>query len=188
MSDGKLWDPRAVNSLADVARVLGEVAGVGIPITKVPTIDVSRAPRFRRDYTPLELYEMADNAAAGTPPPFSPARLWIAQAQMSGDFERAAALTREVKELAVDLRRMARAAEKAERRAKRGGHIHICKDWPNGCGPDGMGPCVCKCGARAIMSETSTRIVWRRKDGTEDPFPDPREADHPKARQFDGGR
>lgn len=145
-----------------------------------------RTPKQRRDYTARELREMADNALQGIPPASSPARAMIARAQLAGDFERANALTREVKEKATALARLARAAEKAERRAKRGAHIHICKDWPSGCGPDGMGPCECKCGARAITS--AGRVVWRRKDGTEDPFPDPREADHPKARQFNGGR
>lgn len=90
-----------------------------LDVQRIPTVAVERVEKFRRNYTARELFEMADNAAAGTPPPFSPARLWIERAQLSGDFERAAALVREVKELAPALRRLARAAEKSERRASR---------------------------------------------------------------------
>jgi len=73
--------------------------------------------RTRRDYTARELHEAADLAEQGHPRPGSPAVLDIMHAERSGDFQRANALRNEVRELAPALRRMARAAERSERRA-----------------------------------------------------------------------
>lgn len=180
MSGRRLWTPDAPRStMAEIAKALGEIQGVAVP--------VNRVAKQRRDYTARELRAMADDAKNGIPPASSPAAAEIRRSQTEGDFERANALIREVKEKAPALDRMARAAEKAERRAKRGQHIHICMDYPNPCNPanGGMGPCRCKCGAKALLSDADpVRVVWRRPDGTDDPFPDPREAEHSQVRRL----
>lgn len=173
MSDSQPIKPGSV--LSSIAAAFGEQPGFQ-----------KRTPKQRRDYTARELAEMADNALQGIPPATSPARAMIAVAQLAGDFERANALIREVKEKAIDLRRMARAAERAERRAaKRArGHIHICNTEQ--CSEEGMGPCRCECGAVLVMGPTYSvdgRWVWQLTDGTFAPFPDPREAEHPRARR-----
>lgn len=98
-----------MNELRRLVKALGEVAGVAVPIARVQ--------KARRDYTPRELHAMADDALQGIPPAGSPAAHEIKRATIAGDFERANALVGEVKEKAPALRRMARAAERAERRA-----------------------------------------------------------------------
>jgi hypothetical protein len=78
-----------------------------------------RVERGRRDFTSRELFAMADEAAAGRALPNSSADGMLRTAMARGDFERAAAIVREIKERAPDLRRLARAADRAERRAAR---------------------------------------------------------------------
>lgn len=165
--------------MRSLARALGEVEGVTVP--------TKRVQKARRDYTARELRAMADDALKGIPPAGSPAQHEIRRATIDGDFERANALTAEVKEKAPALARLARAAEKAERRAKRGRHIHICKDFPHPCGPEGMGPCSCDCGAVLELNRREGMHAWHLSDGTWAPFPDPREAEHPKARRLARG-
>lgn len=98
-----------MNELRRLVKALGEVAGVAVPIARVQ--------KQRRDYTARELRAMGEDALQGIPPASSPAFHEIKRATIAGDFERANALTNEVREKAPALLRLARAAERAERRA-----------------------------------------------------------------------
>lgn len=177
-------------SLRQILESIGEKPGLEVPAPSIaaPAVNPGSVSRTRRDYTAAELREMAELALQGVPRPGSPAAYELRRCYESGDFERALALVAEVKEKAPDLARLARAAEKAERRAKRGVHIHICKDYPHACGPGGMGPCECKCGAVLELKPGAGLHAWHLPDGTWAPFPDPREAEHPKARRMNGKR
>lgn len=97
--------------LGAVAKALGEIDG--------REVNVVRVKKNRRDYTAKELRDMADRAAAGDAPAGSVADVQIRRSEMGGDFERARALRLEVKAKAPALARLARAAEKAERRARK---------------------------------------------------------------------
>lgn len=168
--------------LREIASAIGERTGVEVPATMIDA-PRHRVRKERRDYTARELRAMADAAAKGDPPAGSPAQAEIRRAMDTGDFERANALTREVKEKAPALARLARAAEKAERRAKRNAaHIHICKHGFTDMGHDG--PCLCSCGAELVMGPTFSvdgNWAWQLADGSFAKFPDPREASHPRA-------
>lgn len=173
-------------SMRQIAQILGETPGAEgtAPLHRVGTSDVRRIPKGRRDYTARELREMASRAAAGDAPAGSVADHAIRRAELTGDFERARALRLEVKEQAPALARLARAAEKAERRAaRRLAHVHRCQYHPLVCNPhdgDYMGPCRCKCGAvqvfgYRVVAGVRGSVWWRSENGALVPWPDPRE-------------
>jgi hypothetical protein len=79
--------------------------------------------------------------------------------------------------------RMASEIAEADRDPSHPDHVHVCVAIVSGdsgqCGPDGMGPCTCTCGAtvehRDDAPDPAAPNWWLLADGTWSKFPDPRE-------------
>ncbi len=78
---------------------------------------VARVTKNRRDYTARELRDMANRALEGNAPAGSVADVVIRRLELEGEYLKALELRAEVKAKAPTLDRLARAAERAERRA-----------------------------------------------------------------------